>query len=48
MSKIKNKAKAETKKVHFVSLGCPKNLVDSEMMLGSLSQSGYEVVDHST
>jgi ribosomal protein S12 methylthiotransferase len=32
------------KKVHFVSLGCPKNLVDTEMMLGALSQDGYEVV----
>ncbi len=25
----------------FVSLGCPKNLVDSERMLGQLSQAGY-------
>src|SRR5437764_2738417 len=25
----------------FVSLGCPKNLVDSERMLGKLSQDGY-------
>src|SRR5262245_64964513 len=25
----------------FVSLGCPKNLVDSERMLGHLSQAGY-------
>ncbi len=33
------------KKVHFVSLGCPKNLVDSEMMAGSLLQNGYQVVD---
>ncbi|MCH2149836.1 MAG: hypothetical protein MK095_10435, partial [Phycisphaerales bacterium] len=34
-------------KVAFVSLGCPKNLVDSEAMLGELSQSGYELVsDH--
>ena len=23
------------KRVHFVSLGCPKNLVDTEIMLGS-------------
>ena len=28
----------------FVSLGCPKNLVDSEKMLGSLAQDGYELV----
>jgi len=32
------------KKVHFVSLGCPKNLVDTEMMLGSLKNDGYQVV----
>src|SRR5881296_2628629 len=25
----------------FVSLGCPKNLVDSERMLGKLAQDGY-------
>jgi ribosomal protein S12 methylthiotransferase len=34
------------KKVHFVSLGCPKNLVDTEIMLGSLSQEGYQVVEN--
>jgi ribosomal protein S12 methylthiotransferase len=28
----------------FVSLGCPKNLVDSERMLGQLSQEGYALV----
>src|SRR2546429_4659193 len=28
----------------FVSLGCPKNLVDSERMLGKLSQEGYTLV----
>src|SRR3982750_4698981 len=31
------------KKVGFVSLGCPKNLVDSEVMMGQLKQSGYEI-----
>ncbi len=31
------------KKVHFVSLGCPKNLVDSEIMAGSLMKEGYSV-----
>jgi ribosomal protein S12 methylthiotransferase len=29
----------------FVSLGCPKNLVDSERMLGMLRLEGYELVD---
>src|SRR5437879_12796744 len=28
----------------FVSLGCPKNLVDSERMLGRLCQDGYTLV----
>src|SRR5690349_18394777 len=27
----------------FVSLGCPKNLVDSERMLGKLAQAGYQL-----
>ena len=30
-------------KVGFVSLGCPKNLVDSEVMMGILSRAGYEL-----
>jgi ribosomal protein S12 methylthiotransferase len=30
-------------KVGFVSLGCPKNLVDSEVMMGILAQDGYEL-----
>ncbi len=32
-------------RVSFVSLGCPKNLVDSEKMLGVLKQSGFELVN---
>jgi ribosomal protein S12 methylthiotransferase len=31
------------KKVGFVSLGCPKNLVDSEVMMGMLTQAGAEL-----
>jgi ribosomal protein S12 methylthiotransferase len=30
-------------KVGFVSLGCPKNLVDSEVMMGLLAREGYEL-----
>src|SRR6266576_5989633 len=30
-------------KVGFVSLGCPKNLVDSEVMMGILEREGYEL-----
>jgi ribosomal protein S12 methylthiotransferase len=30
-------------KINFISLGCPRNLVDSEVMLGILLKAGYEV-----
>ena len=30
-------------KIGFVSLGCPKNLVDSEVMMGMLNQAGAEL-----
>lgn len=30
-------------KISMVSLGCPKNQVDAEMMLWSLKQAGYEI-----
>lgn len=35
-------------KILFVSLGCDKNLVDTEMMLGQLLQKGYEFTDDET
>ena len=34
-----------TEKIYLVSLGCDKNLVDSEIMLGLLSKNGYEITD---
>jgi ribosomal protein S12 methylthiotransferase len=37
------KVGAKTLKVGFVSLGCPKNLVDSEVMMGQLAASGHEL-----
>ncbi|MBX3017116.1 MAG: 30S ribosomal protein S12 methylthiotransferase RimO [Bdellovibrionaceae bacterium] len=33
-----------SEKVHFISLGCPKNLVDSEIMAGTLMKDGFQVV----
>lgn len=33
------------KKVYFVSLGCPKNQVDTEVMLGVVRQGGHAIVD---
>ena len=32
-------------KIHFTSLGCSRNLVDTEVMLGIVSKVGYEIVD---
>src|SRR5512142_2585285 len=37
------KAKKDVTTVAFVSLGCPKNLVDSERMLGLLTQDGLAI-----
>ena len=34
-------------KVGFVSLGCPKNLLDTEVMLGHLVDAGYEITPDS-
>lgn len=35
-------------KILFISLGCDKNLVDTEMMLGLLAGRGYEMTDDET
>jgi len=32
------------RRVHLVTLGCPKNQVDSEIMLGVLTERGHEIV----
>jgi len=47
---VEHCSKAETfkvspsKKVSFVSLGCPKNLVDTEVMMGMLAEAGADVI----
>src|SRR5437867_4671322 len=38
--KTDSSSASQRKKVGFVSLGCPKNLVDSEVMMGLLTQAG--------
>jgi len=38
-----SKPAAKATKVGFVSLGCPKNLVDSEVMMGLLAEAGAEL-----
>jgi ribosomal protein S12 methylthiotransferase len=39
----KDALKTRPQKVGFVSLGCPKNLVDSEVMMGMLAQAGAQI-----
>jgi ribosomal protein S12 methylthiotransferase len=46
MAKLANTVKSAEKKIRtvaFVSLGCPKNLVDSERMLGLLAEDGLAI-----
>jgi len=33
------------KKIHLISLGCPKNLVDSEILIGGLKRQEFEIVN---
>ena len=37
--------RAPGRRVYFVSLGCPKNQVDTEVMLGVVREGGHEIVD---
>ncbi len=41
--KTDSSSASQRKRVGFVSLGCPKNLVDSEVMMGLLTQAGAEL-----
>jgi len=34
------------KNVHLISLGCPRNLVDSEILLGLIQNKGYKLTPH--
>lgn len=42
--KENNKKKFANKTIYFTSLGCSKNLVDSQVMLGYLGLDGFEIV----
>jgi ribosomal protein S12 methylthiotransferase len=44
LSEIPSQPNVPRPKVGFVSLGCPKNLVDSEVMMGMLAQAGGDLV----
>ena len=34
-----------TKRIGMISLGCPKNQVDAEIMLSKLENDGFEIVN---
>ncbi|MBC7976230.1 MAG: 30S ribosomal protein S12 methylthiotransferase RimO, partial [Myxococcales bacterium] len=36
---------SEGQRIYFVSLGCPKNQVDTELMLGQVQAAGHSLVD---
>ena len=38
----------KTSKIGFISLGCPKNLIDTEIMLNELYTAGYEITPEET
>lgn len=40
---MQNTNKNQTKRIGLISLGCPKNLIDSEAMLGQLVEKGYSI-----
>ena len=42
---IAHAAASERPKVSMVSLGCPKNTVDGEVLLGDLYRNGFTVTD---
>ena len=44
MTATRKKTTAQKKNLYMVTLGCPKNRVDSEVMLGSLQHKGYQLV----
>ena len=44
----KNNSSSKPLRVGLISLGCAKNLVDAEIMLGSLLKSGVEITNDAT
>src|SRR5690242_4590468 len=44
MNSTKSLESCELPTIALISLGCPKNLVDSEKMLGSLAQAGCPII----
>jgi ribosomal protein S12 methylthiotransferase len=45
---MQNRSSERPVRVGVISLGCAKNLVDAEIMLGSLMKSGMEITNDAT
>jgi ribosomal protein S12 methylthiotransferase len=45
MATRRSAAPPEGQRIYFVSLGCPKNQVDTELMLGQVQAAGHSLVD---
>src|SRR3954471_3575658 len=45
MATRRSAAPPEGQRIYFVSLGCPKNQVDTELMLGQVQAAGHALVD---
>jgi ribosomal protein S12 methylthiotransferase len=45
MTKKKTTTPGDTRSLFMMTLGCPKNRVDTEVMLGTLAKKGYRLVD---
>ena len=47
VAQLRNRVKwsVPTMKIGLISLGCPKNLVDSEVMMGLAQDAGYELTN---
>ncbi|MGE0871234.1 MAG: 30S ribosomal protein S12 methylthiotransferase RimO [Kofleriaceae bacterium] len=45
MATRRDSAPAGGQRIYFVSLGCPKNQVDTELMLGQVEAAGHSLVD---
>ena len=43
MSNVRSETESDGNRVGIISLGCPKNLVDTEVMLGELRRQGFQL-----
>src|SRR5450631_1062201 len=44
-TRLRDLVASVSQRIYFVSLGCPKNQVDTELMLGQVQAAGHTLVD---